>query len=631
VDRISALLERSAPFGRLDEDERRRLLGSVVVEYFGPDEVILEQGRTEHRHLYVVESGFVRLLDGETQRLVGEFGEGGVFGSHGLIRHGPLPYEARAVEPTVCVLVPAEEFGRLYAEHSDFAAFFESDLSRYSRVHRASLDAASARLLFGTRLGELVRREPLVCGLNATAREVARLMREAREDSAVVMGNGEVLGILSDADLRDKLVAEGAPAETPVERLMSPQVILLPAAAPVFEALMQMMGQRAGHVVVTAGREGRPLGVVTDGDISRAQGSSPLFVIERAEGAGSVGELARVRADAMGTLVDLARQGVSAEDLITINTEVNDRLMRRALMLVEAELREEPPVPPCGLPWAWMSLGSEGRGEMSVFTDQDNALVYADPENPEEAARAEAWFGALAGRANAALAEVGFALCKGDVMARNPAWRHPLGGWKEVFGRWVLDPDSQTLLEAAIFFDLRPLHGEAALVEEIKDSILGDLARSRRFLPMLVSNALSSRPPGSSPLGRFIAGLARRDGGMLDLKRQGLRPLVDAARVFAMQTGYLDSPNTADRYEHAARVLPDMARTAESALEAHRYLSELRFRLHLRALERGEAPTNRVSPSALNETQRNMLEAVFSTVVEVQATVAHRFGVGPRL
>lgn len=629
IDRIAALLERAAPFDRLSPEERRWLLRDVLVEYFEPDEVILEQGRTVHGFLYVVESGFVRVLDRDTQRLVNECGEGDVFGSHGLIQGGPLPYEARAVEPTVCVMLQAEHFRRLYAEHGDFAAFFDSDLSRYARTRKVPVDASSARLLFGTRLGELVHREPLACGPDTTAREAARLMRREFESSVIVKQDGEVVGILSDADLRNNLVAEAAPTETPVEKIMSRHVLTLRADAPVFKALMEMMNHRAGHVVVV-GDGTRPLGVVTDQDIARTQGSSPLFVIERIEMAGTVAELARIRADAVGLLINLDRQGVSPEDLISINTEVNDRLISRALRLVETELREGLPETGVDLPWAWMSLGSEGRGEMSVLTDQDNALIYADPATPEEAEKAELWFGSLAERANLALAEVGFALCKGDVMARNPKWRRSLGDWKRVFRGWILSPEAQTLMEAGIFFDLRGLYGDMALVGRLKATISEALREERRFLPMLANNALSSRPP-SSLLSRFVP---RRPGGnrdTIDIKRRGLRPLVDIARIFAMQLDYLDSANTIDRLQYATRALPEVARTAENALEAYRYLSEFRFRRHLRAVERGEMPENGVSLSTLNETQRNMLEVAFATVREVQAAVARRYGGDPRL
>jgi CBS domain-containing protein len=214
-------------------------------------------------------------------------------------------------------------------------------------------------------------------------------------------------------------------------------------------------------------------------------------------------------------------------------------------------------------------------------------------------------------------------------MARNPKWRRPLSGWTETFRRWILEPEAHALMEAGIFFDLRGLHGDMTLVRRLEAEIAGALMEQRSFLPLLAANALTSGPPLASLLRRLVAGLSGgRDA--FDVKRRGLRPLVDVARVFAMQLRYLDSANTSDRLQHATRALPEMARAAENALEAYRYLSQFRFSRHLRSVERGEMPDNNVSLSALNETQQNMLRAVFSMVAEVQGAVAHRYGVDPR-
>jgi CBS domain-containing protein len=619
AERVAGLLDRTPPFDRLPPGERRSLLGEVVIRYFEPGEVILQPGQTAHDYLCLVESGVVRLTDAETRRLVDECGEGDVFGSYGLVRGGPLPYEARVVEPAVCCLLGAERFRRLYEDHDAFAAFFDSDLSAYIRASRVPLDASGARLLFGTRLGEVVRRDPVICSPGMPVREAARAMRERGADAAVVVRDGRVAGVLSDADLRNRVVAEAAPAGTPVELVMNRDVVRLREDAPVFEALMAIMQRRAEHVVVTDGGGSALIGVVSDQDITRAQGHSPAFMVERIERAGSASELQGMHAEKAALLIRLYRQGVQPDDLITINTEINDRLMLRVLALVE----EEAGTPP--LPWAWLSLGSEGRREMSLLTDQDNALIYADPASPGEAEAAESWFRSFAERANAALAEAGFALCAGEVMARNPRWRRTLSGWKETFRRWVLQSEAQELMEAGIFFDLRGLYGEGALVEELKAGIAAALERERLFLPFMVRNALSHRPPLSF-FRRFVLDRSGRYRHTFDVKAQGLRPVVDLARAFAMQVLYLDSANTADRLRHVARTLPEMRQTAENALDAYNYLSELRFVHHLEAIERGEEPNNRIDPDRLTRTQQSMLKVVFQTVQDVQSTAAHRYG-----
>lgn len=632
TDRISSLLDGTPAFDRLPEDERRKLLGRISLRYFGPDAVILEQGTTAHEFLYIIESGYVRLAEKESGRLVDEYSEGDIFGNFGLLKGGPLPFEVRAIEPTVCVLIEASVFRELYENHEEFAAFFDKDLRDPSEGGGPGFDADGSRLLFGTTIGDLVGRGPVVCSPKATAREAAQGMREENVDSVVVKDDEQVLGILTDIDLRNEIVANGTSPETPAGDLMHRNALRLSADAPVFQALMEMMRHQTYHVVVSEGKGpgAKLLGVISDKDIARAQGNSPAFMTERVEQTNSPEDLYGIRGEIDKLLIGLERQGVKPKDLVTINTELNDHLMKRLVGLVETEMRETHPDLYVDLPWAWLSLGSEGRGEMSLLTDQDNALLYADPADEEEAEKAEEWFRTLAWRANEVLAEAGFALCEGDIMARNPKWRQSLGDWKETFRGWILTPDADVLVLASTFFDLRGLYGDMSLVEELKSSIYETLEKGRSFLPFMVQNALGNRPPLSF-FRRFVLERSGEYRHTFNIKRRGLRPLVDAARIFAIELRYLDSANTVDRFDHIAREMAGMASTVENALDAYNYLDERRFVHHLRTIERGEKLNNQINPSDLNSTQQNMLKVVFATVQEVQEALARRYGINTRL
>ena len=632
TDRISGLLDGTPAFDRLPEDERRNLLGRVSLRYFGQDAVILEQGTTAHEFLYIIESGYVRLSEKESGRLVDEYGERDIFGNFGLLKGGPLPFEVRAIEPTVCVLVEAGVFRELYESHEEFAAFFDKDLRDPPADGEPGFDASGSRLLFGTTIGELVGRGPVVCSPKATARDAARGMRDENVDSVVVKDDEQVLGILTDIDLRNKIVASGISPETPAEDLMHRSVLRMPTDAPVFQALMEMMRYQTYHVVVSesTGPDSKLLGVISDKDISRAQGNSPAFMTERVEQTNAPKDLYGIRGEIDKLLIGLERQGVKPKDLVTINTELNDHLMKHLVSLVETEMRETNPDLYVDLPWAWLSLGSEGRCEMSLLTDQDNALLYADPEDEEEAEKAEEWFRALAWRANEVLAEAGFALCEGDIMARNPKWRQSLSGWRETFRGWILTPNADVLVLASTFFDLRGLYGDMSLVEELKSSIFETLEKERRFLPFMVQNALGNRPPLSF-FRRFVLERSGEYRHTFNIKRRGLRPLVDTARILAIELRYLSSANTVDRFEHIIREMPAMASIAENALDAYNYLDERRFIHHLRAIERGEKLNNQINPSDLNNTQQNMLKVVFATVQETQEALARRYGIDTRL
>ncbi len=632
LDRISELLALTPAFDRLPEDVRGQLLGEISLRYYALDEVILEQGTTTHDYLYIIESGSVRLTEKESGRLVDEYGEKDVFGNYGILNGGRLPYEARATEPTVCVLLGAKDFRELYENHGDFAAFFDKDLKGYDADGSSGPDASGSRLLFGTTLGELIGRGPVICSPEATAREVAQAMRDENADSVVVTEDDEVLGILTDIDLRNKIVADGVPPETLVDGLMHRNALRLDADEPVFQALMDMMQQQTYHVVVSEQKSPKPklLGVISDKDISRAQGSSPAFMTERVEQTNSPEDLYGIRGEIDKLLIRLERQGVKPKDLVTINTELNDHLMKRLIGLVEEDLREMRPGLFVDLPWAWLSLGSEGRGEMSLLTDQDNALVYADPSSEDEAEKAEEWFRTLAEQANEVLARAGFALCEGGIMARNPKLRLPLSGWKDYFRDLISKPDADVLVWASVLFDLRGLYGDMSLVQELENSISESLENGRSFLPYMVQNALGSRPPLSF-FRRFVLERSGEYRHTFNVKRRGVKPLTDAARVLCVQLGYLDSVNTEDRLRYIAQQIPGLKSTAEDALDAHNYLAELRFTHHLRGIERGEKLNNQINPSELNNTQQNMLKVVFSTVQDVQDALARRFGMNSKM
>ncbi|CAN5885522.1 DUF294 nucleotidyltransferase-like domain-containing protein [soil metagenome] len=630
LDRISELLASAPAFDRLPEDVREQLIGKVFLRYFAPDEILLEQGTSTHEHLYILESGSVRLAEKDSGRLVDEYGEKDLFGNYGLMNGGRLPFEVQATEPTVCALLAASDFRELYENHKDFAAFFDKDLRTYEREGDSGLDASGSRLLFGTTIGQLIGRGPVVCSPNATAREVAMTMRDENADSVVISEDGKVLGILSDIDLRNKIVADGVSPDTPVVEIMLPNALQLNADEPVFQALMDMMQQQTYHVVVSGGPEDELLGVISDKDISRAQGSSPAFMTQRVEQTNSAEDLYAIRGKIDKLLIRLERQGVKARDLVTINTELNDHLMKRLISLVEQDLRNEYPDLPVDLPWAWLSLGSEGRGEMSLLTDQDNALVYGDPENKEEAEKAEEWFRTLSERINEVFANAGFALCEGNIMARNPNLRQSLSEWKKTFRDLISKPDAEVLVWATVFFDLRGLYGDMSLVKELEDDILESLKDSRSFLPFIVQNALGSRPPLSF-FRRFVLERSGEYRHTFNVKRRGVKPLTDAARVLAIQLGYLDSVNTEDRFEYIAQQIPGLKSTAEDALDAHNYLTELRFMHHLRTIERGDKLNNQINPSDQNNTQQNMLKVVFATVQDVQDALARRFGMNTRM
>jgi CBS domain-containing protein len=629
IDRIRTLLDSIPPFDRLPADERESILADVSIEYYKSGEVILEQGSSGHRHLYVVESGVVRLMDVEMQRLIDKCGEGDVFGSFGLVKGGSAIYQAKAVEPTVCALLKGERFQQLYDRYEDFAAFFDNDAARYVRHLGREMDVTGSHLLFSKRLNQLVHRKLVRCSPDTSAQQAARIMRRERVDSILVTHEGKLAGIMTDGDLRNKLVARAQPVETAVRRLMTTPVVTVSSEASLFEAMMTMLNRQVTRLVITQRTDGAetPLGILTDRDVAHFRGQDPVATIQRIQHAPSVSELVNIRVATSEQLLRLHRQGVQPEMVHGIMSVMYDSLAVRVLELAEKELRARHAEVRVDLPWVWLRLGSGGRREMALNSRQHNALLYANPTSEEEAARTEQWFALLASRANEALASCGFTMS--EFVARESRWRQSLRQWKRLYREWILQSDEHALDVAPIFFDLRGVYGEAKLVEELKRDVVDALNvqaldPDRGFLALMASNALRNKPPLSF-LRRFILDRSGEHRHTFDIRERGIQPVVSAARVLALEIRCLDSLSTLERLRAAADAIPDMSRIVESSIEAYRFLVDFRLEDQLRSFEAGEPPKNRIDPMALPRVQQNLLRSAFATVAELQEAVKNRY------
>jgi CBS domain-containing protein len=480
----------------------------------------------------------------------------------------------------------------------------------------------------GLRLGalaapvaELLRREVVTAPPAASIAEAARRMTAAGVGSIpVVDAAGRPLGILTDTDLRREVVAGGHPAEAPVITLAKRPVVTIGAAAPALEALQRMAEHGIAHLVVLDAA-GRVSGVLSMRDLMLAEAHSPAAVLREVESATDLDGLARARQRVAGMLEAMVRTGIEPQRATRLVTALNDRATRRALAWAEAattaELGTEPPR------YCWLALGSEGREEQTLATDQDNALIY---EEATDAAGLR-WLERFAERANADLDRLGFPLCRGGVMARSPFWRRSLGGWTAQLQRWTDEASEQALMETAIFCDFRALHGDGALALQLREAVFGAVRRDAIFLAHLTRAALRTRPP----LGLLRTFLVERSGehrDTLDLKERGMAPLVDAARVLALRHD-IAATNTFERLAAAAEARAIPATLAEDAREAYGFLMLLRLQHQLVQLGQGIALDSRINPRELPALQRRSLQVAFQVVQAVQGALSDRLGALP--
>ncbi|MFO1317087.1 MAG: DUF294 nucleotidyltransferase-like domain-containing protein [Burkholderiales bacterium] len=612
VEATCEFLRRHAPFNELGDEVLRRLAARLELAYFPRGATILSAQSGPVASLYVIQRGVVGRRPDDTQSDPDRtLGPGEMFPVGALSAGGTTTKIFHALQDTFCYLLPRDDFVALRQASPEFERYCTQAITETLRQSLDSLysqyrqRAAEQQTLTRT-LAELVRHAPVACGATATLREAAQKMADEQVRTIIVVdGSGAPVGMLTLVDLLQRVMLPGRPLTAPVADVMSAPIVTLPGTATAYEA-MHVMAERGIRQVVAV-ENGRLLGVVNERDLFALQRVSMRDVNEGLHSAATIGELKRAGDDIRRLTQNLLAQGVGAEPLTRTIASLNDALTRRAIDIVAAGHDLS------GIDWCWLALGSEGRSEQTFATDQDNAILFAAPD----AAAADALRARLLafGRdVNAALAELGFPLCTGNVMAGNPDLCLSYDEWQAKFLAWIRAPTPQALLNANIVFDFRPLHGDTTLADALRRWLLGYTQASAAFQRLMVQNALLV----DAPLGLIRAFTVDDDGavkGTVDLKTRGTRLFVDCARVFALAHGIAET-GTAARLRLAGERLRVEARHVDAAVEAFQFLQLLRLRQQELPAARGNP--NRIDPYALHDVDQRMLKEAFRQAKQLQ-------------
>lgn len=613
MEEIAHFLCEYTPFNQLPFEQVERIAAAMEVVHFPAGYDILVYGGRPAEYLYIIRRGNVDLVheDDEGVKVLDTLGEGESFGHPSLIRGQPPIVTVSTCGETVIYLLPADVFHQLRRELPVFDKFYtNSAIERLSRRLQAYYADADP-VLFQLRLRDLVRRRLLTVSPYATVREAAQIMRQHDVSSLVVTASPP--GIITDRDLRNRVVAEGLSDTTPVAAVMSGPALTLPADSLVVEGLLTMLEHDIHQMPIT--ENGRVIGLVTRTDILRRRSHRPLFLPHHLERAHSIEKLRAYSDHIAETVGALLGTGARVSDIGRVVAVAHDALLVRLLQDAEKTLGK----PPC--PYDWLVLGSEGRYEQTLITDQDNALVYADNASPE----ARAYFTELAEWVVEQLVACGFPRCPGNIMATNPQWRQPLAVWKDYFERWIAMPDEDALLQVTIFFDFRRVYGTLDSESALRPIIL--TAREQHvFLGRLARAALRQSPP----LGFFRQIVLERNGearDLVNLKVRGTALIVDLARLFALEAGCA-ATNTLERLRlsTSGSYLSDAG--AEELSAAFELISLLRLRHQYKQLQCGETPSNHVPFSQLSALEQRELKESFQAIARIQRSVAFSYQTG---
>ncbi|TVQ97456.1 MAG: cyclic nucleotide-binding/CBS domain-containing protein [Desulfovibrionales bacterium] len=613
-------LRRTLPFNELPQQALEDLAKDAVLDFFTKGSIILTQGVSDISHIHLIQKGGVKLYlqDESGEITLKDFrGEGGVFGALGAIRGAKASMTVEAVEDTFCFLLNKQTFLELVQNDPRLAQYYLKSFSE-NYIHKSFSELRRQRLtpkgegsliLFSVQVADMIKRDVEATPGTYSVQKAAEYMARLRIGSLLVEdAKGVVRGIITDKDLRSKVVAKGLEYKTPVREIMTSPVRTIPADAVCFDALLAMMTHQIHHLAVEDG--GKIIGVITSHDIMVLQGQSPLYLFREILAQRSFEGVHEVSRQVPQVVRPLIEEGGKANNITRVITVLNDLILDRLLTLLQEQLGP-PPVPFC-----WMLMGSEGRKEQTFRTDQDNALIYADPRDDQEAERAETYFAKFAEEAIEHLVLCGFPRCQGDIMASNPTWRLPYSGWRANFDRWVTVPEPQEVLHSTIFFDFRPGYGDKTLAEKLRDHLTKTLHGKELFFRHLAQDCFTSRPP----LSFFRNFIVERDGehrNRLDLKARGLVPFWDFARLMALRHGSQET-NTLRRLQAVADGGHIPMELYRKAREAYEFLMQLRLVHQLKLMEGGSIPNNYVNPAELSDLEKQTLKGAFSVISNLQ-------------
>lgn len=590
-------LRRYEPFARLEPTRLAAMEKALEIVYAKAGDVLLERGGIRSEHLWIVRKGAVRLeADGRT---IDVLGPGECFGFPSLLARSSAHFDVVVDDPGLFYRIDEETFFELM-KASAFEAHFRSGLADRLR-HALSVEPAPLSGEMSTPLEKLVARAPVFVAPETSVRDAARLMRDERISSVLI--DGTTRGILTDRDLRTRVLAEGRGSETPVVEVMSSPLRTISADASVSEALVHLLSERIHHLPVE--REGRVVGLVTHTDLLRHHARSPSHLLKKIEGARGPGDLTGYAEEVAAVVEALVWSGLDPLAAGHVVASLTDGAV--AAMLRAGERALGPP--PC--PYAFLVFGSEGRREQALITDQDNALVFA--EGGEDNAR---YFAALAEHAVEGLVAIGVPRCAGEFMATR--WNHPLSEWQRLFERWTAEPDPRALLDVANFFDFRVVAGHLDL-ESLHERIEAG-GRSSLFVGQLAKACLGMRPP----IGLFHR--IKSDDGAVDVKAGGIMPIVGLARVAGLAAGSRERGTLARLragHLHGAISGSDV----EALEEGFRFLFRIRLREQIHAVRRGVEPTHRILLDELTSLEARHLKETLLHVREMQQGLARRYDV----
>ncbi|WP_342654305.1 putative nucleotidyltransferase substrate binding domain-containing protein [Pseudomonas sp. F3-2] len=617
-------LQKFPPFNQMENAHLAYLVEQCQLRFYATDESIIKPGDGPVEHFYIVKQGRVvgerpHSAKGGTETTF-EITTGECFPLAALLGERATRTEHLAAEDTFCLQLNKQAFIKLFALSGTFRDFALRGVSSLleqvnQQVKQKAVETLGTQYSLNTRLGELAMRHPVTCPPHTPLREAVKLMDEQQVGSIVVVDETKApLGIFTLRDLRQVVADVTADFGAPIERSMIQSPFYLSPDASAFDAAIAMTERHIAHVCLV--KDQRLCGVVSERDLFSLQRVDLVHLARTIRNAPRIDSLSNLRGDIVQLVDRMLAHGASSTQITQIITLLNDHMVCRVIELVLEE-KGDP-----GIAFSWLCFGSEGRREQTLYTDQDNGILF-EAKDAAEAAEIRGRLLPIAERINQGLAQCGFSLCKGGIMASNPELCLSRIEWARRFASFIREATPENLLSSSIYFDLRVVWGDESGGEQLRQSILAQVADNKLFQRMMADNALRQRPP----VGRFKDFVVARKGNekdTLDLKTQGLTPFVDGARLLALANG-IAANNTLERLRQlvAKEVIDPLDGAAYE--EAYHFIQQTRMQQHQQQSRQNLPYSNRIDPDVLNHLDRRILREAFRQAQRLQTSLNVRY------
>lgn len=629
AERILDFLKGFPPFNLLPKETLLEISKKIEIHYFEKDQIIFDQNDNPHEHFYMIYEGAVRLYRfGEDKKhIVDICDEGDLFGLRPLIMKENYLMGAAANEESILYGIPIQLFNDIilnFPKVSQFliASFATNTRDPFTDKHKGKLFAninaiSKVENNFTETQTAKYTQNPITCSPKTTIQFAAKVMTSNIINSIVVTQNNIPIGIMTDKDIRTKIGTGLFKITDPVEAIMTSPVITFPENITVAEAQLARLKHKVSHLCITKDGTSQTelVGILAEHDLSLIQGNNPLLLTKQIRLAKDAETLKYIRTKASELTQGYIEQEIPIYFVTKVISEINTAITKRAIRLSIKEIGIEPPVS-----YAWLALGSQGRKEQLLITDQDNALVFENVPD-EELAETKKYFLELASKVTQKLHIVGFEYCPANIMASNPKWCLSASEWKNQFKDWIKYPTSDKILNSIIFFDFDLIYGDEKLYDKMAKAIFKYINKKQVFLGFLSKVTLDN----PAPLGFFKQFLVEADGenkDNFDIKSRAIRPLVDAARIFSLLHN-ISTNNTIARYEKLMEVEPQNSDIFESCANAFKILLQFRTSQGLTNNDSGKF----VDINSLSKADRLKLKSCFKPIKNIQESLKLRFNV----